>query len=83
MDEDQKSIIRRLEILEPDIKWDYIHAHLHIFDDTEVEIHYRPCSLYNLRRNKYLQMWFLEHLETRQVEIGDRSISVPSWNFNI
>lgn len=80
--QDQKTVIRVLKQMEPDIKWDYVHAHLHLFDDTEIEVHYRPCCLYNLRRNKDLQGWYKNNLQTVKVDLTQGQIAVPSWTFN-
>lgn len=43
------------------VDWDYKHLHLKIWDDTEVEMHYRVEVLLNLRKNRRLQRWFKEH----------------------
>lgn len=43
--------------------WDYKHLHLNIWDDTEVEMHYRVEVLLNLWKNRKLQKWFAEHRE--------------------
>lgn len=80
--QDQRCVVKMLMQMEPNIKWDYVHAHLHLFEDTEVEVHYRPCCLYNLRRNKHLQEWFKENLQTVKVDLSQGQIAVPSWRFN-
>ena len=38
--------------------YDYHHADISVFPDTEVELHYRPSISRNLIRNKRLQKWF-------------------------
>lgn len=38
--------------------YDYHHADISIFPNTEVELHYRPSISRNLIRNKRLQKWF-------------------------
>lgn len=43
------------------VKWDYKHLHLKIWDDTEVEMHYHVEVLLNLWKNRKLQKWFREH----------------------
>ena len=40
------------------VEWDYKHLHLKIWDDTEVEMHYRVEVLLNLWKNRKLQKWF-------------------------
>jgi len=44
-----------------DVEWDYKHLHLNLWEDTEVEMHYRVEVLLNLRKNRKLQKWFKEH----------------------
>ncbi|MDY3965029.1 MAG: nucleotidyltransferase family protein [Prevotella sp.] len=36
----------------------YNHAHVHIFNDTEVEVHFTPSWLYSFQKNNILQKWF-------------------------
>ena len=43
------------------VEWDYKHLHLNVWCDTEVEMHYRVEVLLNLRKNRKLQKWFMEH----------------------
>lgn len=44
-----------------EVEWDYKHLHLNVWDDTEVEMHYRVEVLLNLWKNRKLQKWFKEH----------------------
>ena len=44
-----------------DVEWDYKHLHLNLWNDTEVEMHYRVEVLLNLWKNRKLQKWFKEH----------------------
>lgn len=48
-------------IRQEEIEWDYKHLHLNVWDDTEVEMHYRVEVLLNLWKNRRLQKWFQEH----------------------
>ena len=41
--------------------WDYKHAHLDIWDDVAIEMHYRVEVMLNLWKNRKLQKWFKEH----------------------
>ena len=54
-------VARQLGIEEP--RWDYKHLHLDIFEDAEVEMHYRVEVMLNLRKNRVLQKWFKNHEE--------------------
>lgn len=60
--------------------WDYKHAHLNIWDDVEVEMHYHVEVLLNLLRNRKLQRWFKEHEE---LMFCDRDgLTTPTTAFN-
>lgn len=70
-----------------DVEFDYINAHLPMYKDTEVELHWRVQSLDNLWKNKKLQRWLEEHKEellntTEVLPDGVGSIPVPSPTFN-
>ena len=78
-----------------DVEYDYINAHVPVFKDVEVEIHWRVQSMTNLFRNRRLQRW-LEREETKEMIFGGKadmkpseslqssetSITVPSLEFN-
>ena len=69
------------------VEFDYINAHLPMYKDTEVELHWRVQSLDNLWKNKKLQRWLEEHKEellntTEVLPDGAGSIPVPSSAFN-
>jgi hypothetical protein len=53
------SVARQLGVENPE--WDYKHLHLDVFEDAEVEMHYRVEVLLNLWKNRKLQRWFREH----------------------
>ena len=57
----EKSLAFAKTIGQQNIDWDYKHLHLNVWNDTEVEIHYRVEVLLNLRKNRKLQRWFKEH----------------------
>lgn len=70
-----------------DVEFDYINAHLPMYKDTEVELHWRVQSLDNLWKNKKLQRWLEEHKKellntTADLPDGAGSIPVPSPTFN-
>ena len=78
-----------------DVEYNYINAHVPVFKDVEVELHWRVQSMTNLIRNRRLQRW-LEREETKEMIFGskadmkpseslqssDTSITVPSLEFN-
>lgn len=70
-----------------DVKWDYKHLHLNIWDDTEIEMHYRVEVLLNLWKNRKLQKWFKNHTgeifsHTENTENTERLVT-PTVEFNV
>ena len=70
------------------VEYDYINAHIPMFKDVEVELHWRVQSISNLFRNRKLQ-WWLEKEETRKMILGGKAvlpnggeITVPTMEFN-
>lgn len=77
-----------------DVEYDYINAHVPMFKDVEVELHWRVGSMTNLFRNRRLQRW-LKREETKEMILGGKatlnsetllnpetSLSVPNLEFN-
>lgn len=63
-------------------RWDYKHLDIEVFQDTEVEMHYRPGVSLNLWRNRRLQKFWKEYADefyanTMQLD-GDTIISPSS-----
>ena len=64
VDASREDVIRYAQSLgdcHPD--WDYKHLHLRVYNDVEVEVHYKPEVFLNLWKNRKLQRWFEEHKE--------------------
>lgn len=78
----QNKILNFLKTQEPDVEWDYVHANFHQFKDVEVEVHYRPCVLFNLWRNKIIQRWLADNLTIENVSLSEGEINVPSNKYN-
>lgn len=71
-----------------DVDFDYINAHVPVFKDVEVEVHWRVGSMTNLFRNKRLQRW-LECQDTKEMILEGKAslpsgddITVPTTEFN-
>ena len=71
-----------------DVDFDYINAHVPVFEDVEVEIHWRVQSMTNLFKNWKLQRW-LERDETKEMICGSTTslpdgsvVNVPTIDFN-
>lgn len=59
----------------------YNHAHVHVYDDTEVEVHFTPSWLYNPFKNRQLQIWFKQYrVDGFEESKGFRS---PDIEFNL
>lgn len=85
----RKKAIEYARSIQDEVDWDYKHLHLKVFEDTEVEMHYVPEVFLNLRKNKRLQVWFMEHQEemfNTNVKFNDSVnsfITTPSIEFNL
>lgn len=63
--------------------YDYHHADLSLFPDTEIELHYRPSLSRNLVRNARLQKWFYEEGVKHMVYSKSLGYEVPDYIFNV
>ena len=63
------------------VDWDYKHLHLNVWNDTEVEMHYRVEVLLNLRKNRRLQRWFKGNEE--QIFNNANTLTTPTTEFNV
>lgn len=67
-------------------EWDYINAHIPVYKDTEVELHWRVHSHPNLFKNQQLQKWLKEHelsvLQGNEANLGCGKFTVPTTEFN-
>ena len=78
-----------------DVDFDYINAHVPVFKDVEVELHWRAQSMANLFRNRRLQQWLVRE-DTKEMifegkadlkpseslQSSETSITIPSLEFN-
>lgn len=83
VDGDIKDTIRRfkqlgIELSNINIK----HADARIFDDTEVEIHFRPSWFYSPIKDKKLRKWFEEQ---KDIQMNHRigELCAPTTEFNL
>ena len=58
----------------------YHHTEFPIWEDVEVEVHWRPSWLSSPRHNHRLQQWFIEHSTETCEKTG---MIVPTWEFNV
>ena len=64
-----------------DIEWDYKHMHLNLWDDTEVEMHYRIEVFLNLCKNRKLQKWF--RANDALLYCNNNDLTTPFIDFNV
>lgn len=64
-----------------DVEYDYINAHVPMFKDVEVELHWRVGSMTNLFRNRRLQ-WWLERDETKEMILDGKANLNPETHLN-
>ena len=71
-----------------EVEYDYVNAHIPMFKDVEVELHWRAQSMAKLFRNQTLQRW-LEREDTKCQILGGKAslpdgeeITVPTAEFN-
>lgn len=70
-----------------DVAFDYINAHVPMFKETEVELHWRVSSMNNLIKNLKIQNWIKKNkneLLNTTIELPNEvgSIPVPSLTLN-
>ena len=65
----------------------YHHVDYGLFNDVELEIHYRPTFMNNLIGNRRLQRWIFKHKNEQfehKVTLPDGcKIATPTWEFNV
>ncbi len=68
------------------VDWDYKHLHLRLWDNVEIEMHYRVEVLLNLMKNVGLQKWFQKHQESilgSRFKVQDGEMVTPTVEFNV
>jgi len=58
VDGDREQLIRMATALKPDAEPTYHHIDYHLFEDTEMELHYMPTWMYSPIKNRRLQRFF-------------------------
>ncbi|MCQ2258755.1 MAG: nucleotidyltransferase family protein [Bacteroidaceae bacterium] len=81
---EMNQVVSYVQRIAPTNEINHKHAQLHIFDDTEVELHYIAAELHCPWQDKYLQDFFKAHTEKKERELeGAGVILVPETDFNI
>lgn len=63
--------------------YDYHHADLELFPETEIELHYRPTLSRNLWRNARLQKWIKRERERLIIQSKELGFGVPCADFSL
>ena len=62
----------------------YHHVEFPIFNDVEVEVHWRPSWKSSPLYNQRMQKWFKEQADAQFNHLDERSgMHVPTWEFNV
>ena len=63
---------------------DYVNCHVEFFNDTDVEVHFRPTYMFNPFTNRKVQKWMRENKDAQMSHI-DKSLgfSYPTIGFNL
>lgn len=81
-----KSVVRYVNGIVPTDEVTGSHVQMHVFENTEVEMHYVPIKLSNRLVNRRLTAWLREQ-EDRQmantVPFGDGVMHVPTLEFDV
>lgn len=85
---DIRDIIRLVRETKPKAKACYHHIDAGLYNDVEVEVHYRPSFMFNPIHNGRLQRWYKEKSKDQfcnRKELPDDTgtIAIPTTEFNI
>ena len=75
-----RKVMSTAQKIAPVGKYTYVHAEWDVFEDTEVELHYRPSSQRNLMANRRFQKW-VKTFDATWFETRN-GIIVPPLEFN-
>jgi hypothetical protein len=83
-----KSIIKYVRKHNPRARAEYHHIDYGVYNDAEVEVHYRPSFSNNPIYNRRLQKWFNAQAERQYAHVVEitsdaGSICVPTFEFNV
>ncbi len=79
-------VIKYVQRISPTDEVNEQHAHLHIFEDTEVEAHFTPSRIANRIKDRLLQKWYVGQQERQmnhEVPFGDGKLVIPTDDFNL
>ena len=78
--ENKRAVIEYAKNIDPNAEGAEHHVGVHLFQDTEVEMHYAPAYFCNPFANKRFRLWVEEHREPMDSGIG---FMMPNKDFNL
>lgn len=79
-----KKTVDFVQSVSPTNEINHKHAQLHVFADTEVELHYIASELHCPWHNRHLQTFFRQYADVRSVALATgQQISIPCYEFNL
>lgn len=83
-----RDIIKYVKGRNPNGNAMYHHIDYGLFQETEVEVHYRPSFMFNPLHNRRIQRWFVDHAEEQflnkaELPDGTGMVCVPTPEFNV
>lgn len=65
-----------------EVDWDYQHLHLVLWENVEIEVHYKVEVSFNLIRNYKLQKWFVDN-SNLLYDSCEKNFTMPSVSLNL
>lgn len=79
-------VLQYVDRIKPTDEVNEQHVHFHLFDNTEVEVHYTPSRSPNRFLDRKLQRWYLSEQDRQMghvAEIEGGEIVMPTDDFNL
>ena len=77
----EKAIAYAKSLGQQQVYWDYKHLHLHLWEKTSIELHYRVEMVLNPVKNSKLQRWFQQNQSQLFSEAGE--LVTPTLTMNL
>ena len=87
VDADRETVLEYVKKVTPNVRENFKHIKLPLFENTEVDLHFTPLKLYHPIHNKRLQQWIQENKEQQMAHSfrlpnTDTDIAIPTAEFN-
>lgn len=80
-----KVVLQYVQRILPTVEVNDKHAHFHVFEDTDVEVHFVPSRLANRLLDKKLQQWLASEADRQtrnDTTFGGCELTIPTADFN-